>query len=76
MDNISSYNSDIYSLKNNIIKNNKALNELGDKNKILKIKNYDGINQEISELLYREKIMFSITALVAISFSIVTFKTI
>ena len=76
MDNIATYNSDINVLRGNIIENNKIINELGDKNKIKKIKNYDGINQEVNDLLYREKIIFGITSLVAISTTIVTFKSI
>lgn len=76
MDTIATYNSDIVNLNQNIVKNNLMLDELRDKNKIQKIKNYDGINQEVNNLLYRERLIFGILGLVAISTSIVTFKSI
>jgi hypothetical protein len=76
MDNIATYNSDINVLRENIKKNNKTLSELEDTSHIQKIKNYEGINDEVNNLLYREKIVFGITGLVAISATIVTFKMI
>jgi hypothetical protein len=76
MDSIASYNSDINVLRENILKNNKALDELGDTKKMEKIKNYDGINDEVNELLYRERIIFGISSLIAITATIVTFKMI
>ncbi len=76
MDNIASYNSDINSIISNLEKNNKLINELADKDRIEKIKNYDGINDEINDLLYREKIIFGISVFVAISTTIATFNLI
>lgn len=76
MDHIASYNSDINVLRENIIKNTKLFNELGDTEKLEKIKNYQGINDEISNLLYRERIIFGITSVIAVITTIVTFKMI
>ncbi len=76
MDNIATYNSDINTLRENIVKNNKVLNELGDTEKIQKIKNYEGIKDEINKILYRERIIFGVSCLVALSITIVTVKTI
>jgi hypothetical protein len=76
MDNIASYNSDINALRQNITKNTNMLNELSDTEKIEKIKNYQGINEEVNSVLYRERIIFGISSVVAIISTIVTFKMI
>jgi hypothetical protein len=76
MDNIATYNSDIDVLRKNIIKNTTLFNELGDTEKIEKIKNYEGINDEISNALYRERIIFGISSVIAVITTLVTFKTI
>lgn len=74
MDNISSYNSDIDGLKQNIEKNDKRMIELNDKKMIEKVKSYEGIQTELGNLLYREKIIFGVTSFIAISITIITFK--
>ena len=76
MDKISTYNSDINVLNNTLNNNNKILNDLGNKNKIQHIKNYEGINAEVNNLLYRERIIFGISAIIAITTTIATFKMI
>ena len=76
MDQISTYNSDIDVLNNTLNNTNKTLNELGDKNKIQNIKNYEDINTEVNNLLYRERIIFGISSIIAITITIATFKTI
>lgn len=74
MDNIASYNSDIDGLKQNIEKNDKLMSELNDKKMIEKVKSYEGIQTELGNLLYREKIIFGVTSFIAISITIITFK--
>jgi hypothetical protein len=76
MDNIASYNSDVDVLINKINKNNRLLDELGNTEKIELIKNYDGINDEVNKLLYREKIIFGISGFIAVAVTIITFKMI
>jgi len=73
---IANYNSDIDVLNQELIKTNHKLNELGDKNNILNMKKYEDINAEVSILLYREKIIFGVSALIAVSIGITTFKMI
>ena len=74
MDNIASYNSDIDGLKQNIEKNDKLMSELNDKKMIEKVKSYEGIQTELGNLLYREKIIFGVTSFISISITIITIK--
>ncbi len=76
MDSITSYSSDIEVLRESIKKNNDMLNKLGDNETIQKIKNYEGINQEVSNLLSRERVFFAIYSLIAVTVSITTVKMI
>jgi hypothetical protein len=76
MDNIATYNSDINVLTQNLKKNSDVLNELGDTDKMEKIKNFQGINDEVNELLYRERVIFGISSLIALTVTIVTYKMI
>jgi precorrin-2 methylase len=66
-----SYNSDIDALKVNIVNSN--IEVLGN---ITKYKNYEGINKEISNSLYKEKTIFGISSVIAIIATVITVKSI
>jgi hypothetical protein len=70
---IASYNSDIDALKVNIVNSNI---EVLDTDNIKKYKNYEGINKEISNSLYKKKIIFGISSVVAIVATVITVKSI
>jgi hypothetical protein len=76
MDPISSYNSNIDFLDKTVSKNKDELNKLRNIDKIKKIKTYEDINAEVERLLYRERIIFAVSALIAISVGITTMKLI
>ena len=76
MDYIASYNSDVTNLKTFIQKKMDELNELTNEDRNKMIKGYKRTNEEMEDLLYRERLLFYLYSFIGVSITLITIKTI